>query len=92
MFNVTSLYMEALQWANQCLTEIDPKDLLALLIACDANLRLDQPDEARGVADKISKFHSYVTTGSLRAAFRHFRRPEDLARVDEVIASVGLPE
>jgi adenylate cyclase len=84
-------YTEALQWANQCLTEIDSRDLLALLIACDAHLRLDRPDEARAAADKMSRFHPYVTNGLLKEAFRHFRRPEDLARVDEVIASVGLP-
>jgi len=85
-------YVEALRWADQFLLEIDPKDLLALLIVCDAKLKLGQLDEARNIADKFRKLHPRATVGLLRAAYRHFRRPDDLARVDEVIASIGLPE
>lgn len=85
-------YIEALRWADQCLLEIDPKDLLALLIVCDAKLRLGRLDEARDAADKLRKLHPHATTGLLAAAYRHFRRPEDLTRVDEVIASAGLPK
>lgn len=85
-------YSEGMKWADRFLLEIDPKDLLALLITCDAKLRLGQIDEARNVAVKIRAFHPHQNIGLLKAAYRHFRRSEDLARVDEVIASVGLPE
>ncbi len=85
-------YDEALIWAHRLLFEVDPKDLLSLVIVCDAKLRLGQVDEAGDFAKKICNFYPHLTLGLLKAAYRHFRRPDDLARVDEVIASVGLSD
>jgi adenylate cyclase len=91
-FSMGRRYNEGIEWAERFLLEIDPQDLLALLIVCDAKLRLGQIDESRNLARKIRELHPHLSVALLRGAYRHFRRPEDLARVDEVIASVGLPE
>jgi TolB-like protein/class 3 adenylate cyclase len=91
-YSMSRRYGEGLKWAEQCLLEVDPKDLLALLIVCDAKLRLGQIGEARDVADKVRVLHPHLTIGLLRGAYRHFRRPKDLVRVDEVFNSLELPE
>jgi hypothetical protein len=65
---------------------------MALALACDANVRMNKMEDARLYANRFRAAYPELRNPYVRQNWRLFRRPEDLARVDEIINSLGLPE
>jgi len=84
-------YDEAMSWADKLLAR-RPNDLMALALACDANVRMNKIEDASLYANRFRAAYPELRNPYLRQNWRLFRRPEDLARADEIINSLGLPE
>jgi hypothetical protein len=65
---------------------------MALALACDARVRTNKLEDASLYADRFRAAYPELRNSYVRQNWRLFRRPEDLARVDEIIGSLGLPE
>jgi adenylate cyclase len=84
-------YDDVIAWTDKLLA-IRPNDLMSLMVLCEAKAQTKKLDEAALIANRVRNVYPQMRNSQLMQMFGTFRRPEDLARVREMIRPLGLPE
>ncbi len=84
-------YDAASSWAGMALRE-RPDTLNALRIAVASNALAGRPEQARKLLARLRQLDPALRVSNLRDRMGPYRRPEDVARLEEGLRKAGLPE
>ncbi len=84
-------YDVATSWAGMALRE-EPNSLNALRIAAASNALAGRPEQAQKALARLRQLDPALRFSNLRDRLGPYRRPEDVARLEEGLRRAGLPE
>ncbi len=84
-------YDVASSWAGMALRE-RPDSLNALHIAVASNALAGRPEQAQKMLARLRQLDPALRVSNLRDTLGPYRRPEDIARLEEGLRKAGLPE